>query len=113
MPLPFNFTSFRAQFLMPRGTFMRIHAIHSRTVRSLCFVIFLLVAAAPMFGQAAQLSADNPFARASTLPYEAPPFDRIKEADYRPAFEAGMAEERKEVEAIARNTAAPTLENTI
>jgi len=87
--------------------------MHSRTVRSFCLVILLLAAAAPLLGQAAPLSADNPFARASTLPYEAPPFDRIKDADFRPTFDAGMAEERKEVEAIARNAAAPTFENTI
>ncbi|HYG99012.1 MAG TPA: M3 family metallopeptidase [Terriglobales bacterium] len=60
-----------------------------------------------------QLSADNPFARPSTLPYHLPQFDRIKDAHFRPAFEAGMAEQRKEIEAIAQNTAAPTFENTI
>lgn len=60
-----------------------------------------------------QLSAENPFAKPSTLPYHMPPFDRIKDADFRPAFEAGMAEQRKEIEAIGHNTAAPTLENTI
>jgi peptidyl-dipeptidase Dcp len=86
--------------------------MHSRTVRSVCFVILLLAATLPVLGQTAQLSAANPFARASTLAYEAPPFDRIKDADFRPAFDAGMAEERKEVEAIARSTA-PTFENTI
>jgi peptidyl-dipeptidase Dcp len=62
---------------------------------------------------AAQLTEDNPFAKASPLPYEYPPFDRIKDADFRPAFEAGMAEQRKEIDAIAQNPAAPTFENTI
>ncbi len=60
-----------------------------------------------------QLSADNPFAHESTLPYHVPPFNRIKNADFRPAFEAGMAEQRKEIEAIDRNPAAPTFENTV
>src|ERR1035437_9851887 len=55
----------------------------------------------------------NPFYSASTLPYQAPPFDRIKDTDYQPALEAGMAEQRKEVEAIANNPAAPTFENTL
>jgi peptidyl-dipeptidase Dcp len=64
-------------------------------------------------GVAQQLSADNPFARPSTLPYQFPPFDRIKDADFRPAFDAGMAEQRKEIEAIDRNTASPSFENTI
>lgn len=56
---------------------------------------------------------EGPFAHDSTLPYHMPPFDKVKEADYRPAFEAGMAEQRKEVDAIAHNPAPPTFENTI
>ena len=42
-----------------------------------------------------------------------PPFDRITDGTYRPAFEAGMAEQRAEVAAIASNAAAPTFDNTI
>jgi peptidyl-dipeptidase Dcp len=59
------------------------------------------------------LPASNPFARPSTLPYEAPPFDRIKDADYQPAIEAGMAEQLTEVQRIVRARSAPTFENTI
>ena len=55
----------------------------------------------------------NPFASESTLPYHLPPFDRIHVGDYTPAFEQGMAEQLKEVAAIAAQAAAPTLENTI
>ena len=56
---------------------------------------------------------DNPFLRPSTLPYRLPAFDRIKNADYRPAFEAGMREQRQEVSAIAHNPQPATFENTI
>ena len=56
---------------------------------------------------------DNPFRHPSTLPYALPPFDRITDADYVPAFEAGMREQREEVAAIARNSAPPTFENTV
>jgi peptidyl-dipeptidase Dcp len=63
--------------------------------------------------QAAAFGPQNPFYAESTLPYHAPPFDRIKDADYQPALEAGMAEQIKEVEAIANNPAAPTFENTL
>ena len=55
----------------------------------------------------------NPFYAASTLPFQAPPFDKIKDSDYQPAIEAGMAEQLKEVRAIADNPAPPTFENTI
>jgi peptidyl-dipeptidase Dcp len=64
-------------------------------------------------GQAAPFGPSNPFYGASTLPYQAPPFDKIKDTDYQPALEAGMAEQRKEVEAIANDSAAPTFANTL
>src|SRR5262245_2411240 len=56
---------------------------------------------------------DNPFRHPSTLPYALPPFDKIKDADYVPAFEAGMREQREEVAAIAHNSQPPTFENTV
>jgi peptidyl-dipeptidase Dcp len=95
--------------------------MHTRTVRSLIFTaaIAVLACTVPALGQAGpalaaqQLPQDHPFARPSTLPYHVPPFDRIKDADFRPAFDAGMAEQRKEVEAISRNTAPPGFENTV
>jgi peptidyl-dipeptidase Dcp len=63
--------------------------------------------AADAFGPA------NPFYAPSTLPFQAPPFDRIKDRDYQPAIEAGMARQRAEVAAIVSNHARPTFENTV
>src|SRR5207302_10375397 len=54
-----------------------------------------------------------PFAQPSTLPYQAPPFDKIKDSDYQPALEEGMRQQIAEIRAIASNPAAPTFENTI
>jgi len=59
------------------------------------------------------LSKSNPFATQSALPFQAPPFDRIKDSDYQPALEAGMKEQIGEVEAIANQSAPPTFDNTI
>ncbi|GAB2740300.1 M3 family metallopeptidase [Amycolatopsis magusensis] len=59
------------------------------------------------------ISPDNPFAGPSELPYRLPPFDRITGAHYRPAFEAGIAEQVGEVTAIADNPEPPTFENTV
>jgi len=42
-----------------------------------------------------------------------PPFDKIKVSDFKPAIEQGIAENLREVDAIANNPAAPTFENTI
>jgi len=55
----------------------------------------------------------NPLLTESTLPFHIPPFDKIKNEHFKPAYEKGMAEELKEIEAIARNPEPPTFENTI
>jgi len=62
---------------------------------------------------AAAFGPANPFYAASTLPFQTPPFDRIKDTDYQPAIDAGIAQHLKEVEAIADNPAPPTFENTL
>jgi peptidyl-dipeptidase Dcp len=55
----------------------------------------------------------NPFAHPSPLPFQAPPFDKIKDSDYQPAIEEGMRRELAEVESIANDSHAPTFDNTI
>ncbi len=57
--------------------------------------------------------ADNPFFEENTLPYGLPPFDRIEDSHYRPAFERGMAEQLQEAEAIAAAPEPPDFENTL
>jgi peptidyl-dipeptidase Dcp len=54
----------------------------------------------------------NPFFSASTLPFQAPPFDKIKDGDYQPAIEEGMKQHMVEIDKIANNPDAPTFENT-
>jgi peptidyl-dipeptidase Dcp len=70
-------------------------------------------ALAPMSADAAGLPASNPFAAVSPLPFEAPQFDKIKDADFAPAIEAGMKQEMAEYRAIADNPAPPSFDNTI
>jgi peptidyl-dipeptidase Dcp len=55
----------------------------------------------------------NPFTEVSTLPYHAPPFDKIRDSDYGPALEEGMKQQTAEMAAIAAETAVPTFNNTI
>ena len=73
----------------------------------------LLSTAALAAPVAAALPSSNPLAAPSTLPFEYPLFDKIKDSHYQPAFIAGMRENLKEVAAIANNPAPPTFENTI
>ncbi|HYD79086.1 MAG TPA: M3 family metallopeptidase [Paucimonas sp.] len=58
-------------------------------------------------------ATDNPFFSASSLPYQLPPFDRIKDEHFLPAFTEGMRRHDDEIRAIAGNAAAPTFDNTI
>src|SRR6185312_1791695 len=67
--------------------------------------------AAPAAKSAAQRV--NPFFAPSTLPFQAPPFNLIRDSDYQPAIEAGMKRQRAEIERIADNPAPPTFDNTI
>ena len=55
----------------------------------------------------------NPLLQRSTLQYQAPHFDRIKDEHFKPAFDYGLKVHDKEIEAIANNTAKPTFENTV
>lgn len=95
--------------------------MHTRAVRLYIFAVAAAVLTCNGFafcqtGRASvaqQLFADNPFSQPSSLPYHMPPFDRIKDEDFRPAFDAGMAEQRREIEVIDRNPAPPDFENTV
>ena len=55
----------------------------------------------------------NPFFQASMLPFQAPPFDRIRDTDYKPALIEGMRQQLVEIDAIAAQEAEPTFDNTI
>ena len=62
---------------------------------------------------ASMLEASNPFAKPSTLPFNYPAWDKIRNEHFAPAFAEAMRQEALEIEAIANNKAAPTFENTI
>src|SRR3954463_6950267 len=73
----------------------------------------LAAAAKPSAAASATLPASNPFAKPSALPFQTPDFSKIKDSDYLPAILAGMAQQKREVVAIANNPAAPTFANTV
>ena len=75
-------------------------------------ILVLGVTTLPAQAADAEFGPQNPFYSPSTLPFQAPPFDKIKDSDYQPAIEAGMAQEKKEMEAIANNPDAATFQNT-
>jgi peptidyl-dipeptidase Dcp len=76
----------------------------------------LLVAQIPtMAGNASAASglAENPLLTASPLAFQYPPFDLIRNEHFLPAIEQGMAENLKEIDAIANGDQPPTFDNTI
>src|SRR6059058_4667574 len=66
----------------------------------------------PQTTSASSPAATNPFFSESSLPYHAPPFDKIKDTDYAPAIEEGMKDQLAEVEKIANDPAPPNFANT-
>jgi len=75
-------------------------------------VLLLLIASAALAApQAAKRT--NPFFNRSSLQYQAPPFDRIRDSDYAPALEEGMKQQLAEIDKIANSPDAPTFANTI
>ncbi|PLW99940.1 MAG: peptidase M3 [Marinilabiliales bacterium] len=55
----------------------------------------------------------NPFFQPFDTPYGVPAFDKIQTADYMPAFEKGMQQQNEQIDAIVKNSEAPTFDNTI
>ncbi|RPJ73754.1 MAG: dipeptidyl carboxypeptidase II, partial [Acidobacteria bacterium] len=55
----------------------------------------------------------NPLLTPSPLPFGAPPFDKIQDADFRPAFDAAIKQQLDEVAAIANNPEPPAFDNTL
>ena len=73
----------------------------------------LLIAGAALALISSCSNMENPFLKESSAPFGAPEFDKIKNEHYLPAFEAGIAEAKAEIDAIVANQEEPTFENTI
>lgn len=81
--------------------------------RLLMWAVTALAGTAAAQGTTVTMAADSPFAHPSPLPFGLPPFNRIHDSDYLPAFEAGMRAQLAEVASIARDPRAPTFDSTI
>ncbi len=76
--------------------------------RFLCLVI-----AVALVFSISHSKEQNPFFGDFETPFEVPPFDEIEVEHYKPAFEKGMEQQNKEIEAIVNDPAPPTFENTL
>jgi peptidyl-dipeptidase Dcp len=76
-------------------------------------LILLLLGLMVAAGSLPAGAEDNPFFAPYETPFQVPPFDRIQVTHYMPAFERGIAEQKKEIEGIRDNRDAPTFANTV
>ena len=72
-----------------------------------------LVALQTISAQDKSVKMTNPLLQRSTLQYQAPTFNLIKDEHYKPAFEYGLKVHDTEIDAIANNTSKPTFQNTV
>lgn len=63
--------------------------------------------------QSLAANAVNPFMNESSLDFNYPPFDKINDEHYLPAFELAMSQHLQEIESIASQTDTVTFENTL
>lgn len=85
----------------------------NKTFLTLGLAAALLQMPASSFAQNAGGSRQNPLLQKSSLPFGAPDFSKIQESDYLPAFEAGIKEQRANIQKIISNKKKPTFQNTI
>ena len=82
--------------------------------RTALFLLLLLVLIVPTGAQApATTAADNPLLQEWKTPFQVPPFSEIKPEHFLPAIKEGIAQNRKDVDAIVNNPQPPTFANTI
>ena len=85
----------------------------NKTFLTLGLAATLLQMPTSSFAQNAGGKRQNPLLVKSSLPFGAPDFSKIQESDYIPAFEAGIKEQRTNIQKIISNKKKPTFQNTI
>lgn len=82
-------------------------------MRKYLYVLFFYIIFFGITNNTGAQTMDNPFFKEWTTPFQTPPFNDIKLEHYMPAYEAGIKEQKSEIEAIANNKEKPTFLNTI
>jgi len=83
-------------------------------MKNLLFILpLMLIMACQSSDNSGDQSNTNPFDQEWDTPFSIPPFNKIKDEHYMPAFEKAMAENLSEIDAIVNNPEAPTFANTL
>lgn len=79
-----------------------------------CFLLLLTASAISLVSfENHRIATDNPFFASYDTPFGVPPFDRIKNDHFKPAFEKAIQQHAAEVDSIANLAEPPTFDNTI
>ena len=90
-----------------------IQNMNKKLINMIALSVIVLASCTSKPEQKPEAEKPNPFLSEYTKPFQVPPFDQIKNEHYLPAFEAGIAEQQAEIDAIVNNAETPTFENTI
>lgn len=82
-------------------------------MKSLIYHLLILGIIFPIIMKAQEIKESNPFFEEYTTPYKTPPFSKIKDEHYLPAFLKGIGIEKEEIQRITNHEAKPTFKNTI
>jgi peptidyl-dipeptidase Dcp len=83
------------------------------TVIIVCLSLILASCTKPAEEKSTAVDAKNPFFEDWNTPYGVPPFDRIEESHYMPAYLKAMEDHKEEIESIVQNNEPPTFANTV
>jgi len=90
-----------------------MHYFQSAILMSSLLLSLVIGPATSLQAQDPNIMRTNPLLQKSTLQYQAPPFNLIKDEHFKPAFEYGLKIHDKEIDEIANNTNPPTFANTV
>jgi peptidyl-dipeptidase Dcp len=77
------------------------------------FVLFASMQIQTIYAQEKSIKMTNPLLKRSSLQYQAPIFDKIKDAHFKPAFDYGLKVHDGEIDKISNNKELPTFQNTV
>ncbi len=84
-----------------------------KTILKTTLILFASMQIHTIVAQNKSIKMTNPLLQKSNLQYQAPIFDKIKDADFKTAFDYGLKVHDAEIDKIANNKTKPTFQNTV
>jgi peptidyl-dipeptidase Dcp len=84
-----------------------------KTIIKSTLIVFASMQIQTIVAQDKSIKMTNPLLQKSTLQYQAPIFDKIKDADFKPAFDFGLKVHDAEIDKIANDKSKSTFQNTV